>query len=67
MIITVFRETHMATIKVAPVKPTIPFEVLEKIDIRVGTIKLIEDVKGSNKLLKMTVDSAITPGPFWWE
>ena len=27
-----------------------------KIDIRVGTIKLIEDVKGSNKLLKMTVD-----------
>jgi len=29
---------------------------LEKIDIRVGTIKLIEDVKGSNKLLKMTVD-----------
>jgi methionine--tRNA ligase beta chain len=30
--------------------------VLEKIDIRVGTIKLIEDVKGSNKLLKMTVD-----------
>ena len=46
----------MATIKVAPVKPTIPFDVLEKVDIRVGTIKLIEDVKGSNKLLKMTVD-----------
>jgi len=46
----------MATIKVAPVKPTISFDVLEKIDIRVGTIKLIEDVKGSNKLLKMTVD-----------
>ena len=46
----------MATIKIAPVKPTISFEVLEKIDIRVGTIKLIEDVKGSNKLLKLTVD-----------
>src|SRR4026208_2314592 len=46
----------MATIKVAPVKPAISFDVLEKIDIRVGTIKLIEDVKGSNKLLKMTVD-----------
>ena len=46
----------MATIKVAPVKPTIAFDVLEKIDIRVGTIKLIEDVKGSNKLVKMTVD-----------
>ena len=46
----------MATIKVAPVKPAISFDVLKKIDIRVGTIKLIEDVKGSNKLLKMTVD-----------
>ena len=46
----------MATIKIAPVKPAISFDVLEKIDIRVGTIKLIEDVKGSNKLLKMTVD-----------
>jgi len=46
----------MATIKVAPVKPTISIDVLEKIDIRAGTIKLIEDVKGSNKLLKMTVD-----------
>jgi methionine--tRNA ligase beta chain len=46
----------MPTFKVAPVKPLISFDVLEKIDIRVGTIKLIEDVKGSNKLLKMTVD-----------
>jgi tRNA-binding protein len=46
----------MTTIKVAPVKPAIAFDVLEKIDIRVGTIKLIEDVKDSNKLLKLTVD-----------
>ena len=46
----------MTTIKIAPVKPAISFDVLEKIDIRVGTIKLIEDVKGSDKLLKMTVD-----------
>ena len=46
----------MATIKVAPVKPPISFDVLEKVDIRAGTIKLIEDVKGSDKLLKMTVD-----------
>src|SRR6185369_13845030 len=46
----------MATIKVAPVKPAISFDVLERIDIRAGTIKLIEDVKGSDKLLKMTVD-----------
>ena len=46
----------MAAIKVAPVKPTISIDVLEQVDIRVGTIKLVEDVKGSNKLLKMTVD-----------
>ena len=46
----------METINVATVKPTISIDVLEKIDIRAGTIKLIEDVKGSNKLLKMTVD-----------
>ena len=43
-------------IKIAPVKPPVSFDVLEKIDIRVGTIKLVEDVKGSNKLVKLTVD-----------
>ena len=46
----------MSTIKLAPVKPPISFDVLEKIDIRAGTIKLVEDVKGSNKLVKLTVD-----------
>jgi len=46
----------METIKVASVKPTISIDLLEKVDIRVGTIRLIEDVKGSDKLLKMTVD-----------
>ncbi|WP_455618322.1 tRNA-binding protein [Eisenbergiella sp.] len=29
---------------------------LEKIDIRVGTIELVEDIPESNKLVKMTVD-----------
>src|SRR6185436_8669809 len=47
---------NMTTIKVAPVKPPISFDVLEKVDIRVGTIKLVEDVKGSDKLVKLTVD-----------
>jgi tRNA-binding protein len=46
----------MQTIEVAPVKPTITTDLLEKLDIRVGTIKLVEDVKGSNKLVKLTVD-----------
>ena len=46
----------MATIKVAPIKPTISVDLLEKLDIRVGSITLVEDVKGSDKLVKLTVD-----------
>jgi len=46
----------MAAFKVAPIKPTISPDVLDKIDIRVGTIELVEDVKGSEKLVKLTVD-----------
>ena len=42
--------------KVAPVKPTISFDLLDKVDIRVGTIELVEDVLGSDKLVKLTVD-----------
>ena len=47
---------NMTTIKVAPVKPPVSFDVLERVDIRVGTIKLVEDVPRSNKLVKLTVD-----------
>jgi tRNA-binding protein len=46
----------MTVFKVAPIKPTISPDVLDKIDIRVGTIELVEDVKGSEKLVKLTVD-----------
>jgi tRNA-binding protein len=42
--------------KVAPIKPTISLGILDKIDIRVGTIELVEDVQGSDKLVKLTVD-----------
>lgn len=41
--------------KVLPVKPTIKFEDLEKIDIRVGTIEKVEDVEGSDKLVRLIV------------
>ncbi|MCI0337555.1 MAG: tRNA-binding protein [Acidobacteria bacterium] len=40
----------------APVKPTISHDELDKIDIRVGTIELVEEVIGSNKLIKMVVN-----------
>ena len=46
----------MTGFRVAQVKPTITNELLEKIDIRVGTIELVEDVKASDKLVKLTVD-----------
>jgi methionine--tRNA ligase beta chain len=42
--------------KVAKVKPTISSDVLDKIDVRVGTIELVEDVKGSEKLVRLSVD-----------
>ena len=40
----------------APIKPTISYGVFEKIDIRVGTIELVEDVPKSDKLVRLTVD-----------
>ena len=40
----------------APVKPTISIDVLNSVDIRVGTIVLVEDVRGSDKLVKLTVN-----------
>jgi tRNA-binding protein len=42
--------------KPAPIKPTISFADLDRIDVRVGTIVLVEEVAGSDKLLKLTVD-----------
>ena len=40
----------------SPIKPTISFDDLNRIDIRVGTILSVEDVAGSDKLLRLTVD-----------
>ena len=40
----------------APVKATIAFDVVEQLDVRVGTIESVEDVKGSDKLLKLMVN-----------
>jgi len=40
----------------ALIKPNISVDVLNQIDLRVGTIERVQDVKGSNKLVKLTVD-----------
>ena len=42
--------------KPVPIKPAISPADLERIDVRVGTILSVEDVAGSDKLLKLTVD-----------
>ena len=46
----------MSADSVAPIKPTIPFDFLDKIDIRVGTIEQVSDVPQSDKLVRLTVD-----------
>jgi tRNA-binding protein len=46
----------MQPVTPAPIKPVIPIDLLEKIDIRVGTIELVEEVPGSDKLLRLHVD-----------
>lgn len=40
----------------APTKPVVPHSALEALDVRVGTIVLVEDVQKSNKLVRLTVD-----------
>jgi methionine--tRNA ligase beta chain len=42
--------------KPEPIKPTIAFEVLEQLDIRVGTIERVEDVPKSDKLVRLVVN-----------
>ena len=39
-----------------PVKPTTTIDVLNQIDIRIGTITRVEDVPGSKKLARLLVD-----------
>lgn len=43
-------------IKILPVKPTIKYEDLEKLDIRVGRIERVEDVEKSDKLIRLIVN-----------
>jgi tRNA-binding protein len=41
---------------VAPIKPAISIEELRRVDVRVGTIVQAEEVPGSMKLVRLTVD-----------
>ena len=46
----------MADFKQAPVKPPVALADLDKLDIRVGTIRAVEDVPASAKLVRLRVD-----------
>ena len=46
----------MTTFRAAPVKPTISLDLLQQIDIRVGTIEAVEGIPESKKLVRLTVD-----------
>jgi len=40
----------------APVKPLITLDLLNQVDIRVGTIETVEDVERSDNLVKLKVN-----------
>jgi methionine--tRNA ligase beta chain len=40
----------------APIKPTVTVAAVDALDIRVGTILAVDDVPGSSKLVRLTVD-----------
>ncbi len=40
----------------APVKPSVPAALLQRIDIRVGTILAVEEIADSRKLVRLVVD-----------
>ncbi|QDZ16159.1 tRNA-binding protein [Humibacter ginsenosidimutans] len=42
--------------EVAPIKPTITIDDLDRVDIRVGTITAVDDLPNSTKLVRVTVD-----------
>jgi tRNA-binding protein len=40
----------------APVKPAVSIELLNQVDIRVGTIDAVADIEGSDRLVALTVN-----------
>jgi methionine--tRNA ligase beta chain len=43
-------------VKPAPIKPPVAAADVDRLDVRVGTIRLVEEVPGSTKLVRLTVD-----------
>ena len=51
----------MGLFEFAPLKPVIPFSLLEQIDVRVGTIVSVESLPKSDKLVRLTVEFGDRP------
>jgi tRNA-binding protein len=41
---------------IAAIKATIPFDIFEQVDIRVGTIERVEAIDGADRLVRLIVD-----------
>jgi len=42
--------------KLLPIKPTVKYEDLDRLDIRTGRIEVVEDIEKSDKLVRLTVN-----------
>ena len=45
----------MLSINPAPIKPLVSFDLLDQLDVRVGTIEAVEDIPKSDKLVRLRV------------
>jgi len=46
----------MTEFRAAPIKSHASIDLLEQLDLRIGTIERVDDVQGSRKLVKLTVN-----------
>lgn len=46
----------MTEFQVAPIKPIVQAAIVDRIDIRIGTIEVVEEVKDSDKLVRLVVE-----------
>ena len=46
----------MPSIEPTPIKPTVSVDDLEKLDVRIGTIRDVQDVAESDKLIRLRID-----------
>jgi len=49
-------EKGIWSMKLLPIKPTVKYEDLDRLDIRTGRIEVVEDIEKSDKLVRLTVN-----------